>query len=115
MEFSIETDDNHKLLTLTVEGELSVSDTDKLAQVATEYEGKEYRCILDITGMDMIGMDVAGHAVRLATGQLVDGFDGYCLVAVGTIAQLISMFAGGDFVTRHLASSLSEARLKLGL
>ena len=86
-----------------------------LADKATQYEGKDYKCILDISGMEMIGMNVAGHAVRLGTNQMLDGFNGYCLVAEGSIFQLISIFAGRDFVKKHLAGSLNEARSRLEL
>lgn len=113
MEFRIETNDEIKLLILTVSGDLSVDDVDLLAEKASQYEGKNYKCILDISGMEMIGMNVAGHAVKLVTSKMLDGFNGYCLVAEGSMFQLISMFAGRDFVKIHLADSLDEARSKL--
>jgi hypothetical protein len=115
MEFRIETNDEIKLLKLTVSGELSASDVDTLADRVKWYEGKDYKCILDISSMEMIGMSVAGHAVDVATNHMLDAFDGYCLVAGGSMFQLISMFAVKEFVYSHLSGSVDEAMKKLGL
>ncbi len=115
MEFRIESNVEIKLLKLMVSGELSASDVDTLAGRVKRFEGKDYKCILDISSMEMIGMSVAGHAVDVATKQMLDAFAGYCLVAGGSMLQLISMFAGKEFVDSHLARSVDEAMKKLEL